>query len=259
MRDQIKTKSQKVDILGVHFDNVTMLDMIEYVKNFFHEETSENLFIVTANPEIVDYATEHVTYRQLINQADYIVPDGTGIVKASNRLKTPLKRRIPGIELMNHCMKIAHANHQKVYLLGATNEIVEKAHKKLQQRYPQAQFEHHHGYIDLNDETVVKRIKRFDPDYIFVGMGFPLQEQWIEKHKHSFEHTLLMGVGGSLEVFSGAKRRAPKLFRRLNIEWVYRLLIDWKRIGRMRSIPKFMFKVLKVQRKNKKKANKRGR
>ncbi|PNZ25200.1 teichoic acid biosynthesis protein [Staphylococcus petrasii] len=259
MRDQINTKSQKVDILGVHFDNVTMLDMIENVKNFFYEETCENLFIVTANPEIVDYATEHVTYRQLINQADYIVPDGTGIVKASNRLKTPLKRRIPGIELMNHCMKIAHANHQKVYLLGATNEIVEQAHEKLQQRYPQAQFEHHHGYIDLNEETVIKRIKRFNPDYIFVGMGFPLQEQWIEKHKHSFEHTLLMGVGGSLEVFSGAKKRAPKLFRRLNIEWVYRLLIDWRRIGRMRSIPKFMFKVLKVQRKNKKKAKKRGR
>ncbi|PTF05153.1 N-acetylmannosaminyltransferase [Staphylococcus devriesei] len=257
MCDQTKTKTDKVDILGVHFDNVTMLDMIENVKSFFTQESKENLFIVTANPEIVDYATEHVTYRTLINSADYIVPDGTGIIKAANRLKTPLKRRVPGIELMEHCLKIAHTNQQKVYLLGAKNEVIELAYANLQRRYPQAQFDYHHGYINLNDETVIKRIKRFNPDYIFVGMGFPKQEEWIEKNSHVFEQTVLMGVGGSFEIFSNTKKRAPKLFQRFNIEWVYRVLIDWKRIGRMRSIPKFMFKVLKVQRKMKKNNNKK--
>ena len=74
-------------------------------------------------------------------------------------------------------------------------------------------------------------------------MGFPKQEQWIQKHKDKFKHTVMMGVGGSFEVFSGSKKRAPQIFRKLNIEWVYRVLIDWKRIGRMISIPKFMLKV----------------
>ena len=252
MHDQKETTATKVDILGVKFNNVTMLDMIEHVKTFFSQETEDNLFIVTANPEIVDYASEHSTYKQLINSADFVVPDGTGVIKASNRLGTPLKRRVPGIELMEHCLKIAHTNYQKVYLLGAKNEVVTLAHKNLQHKYPQAQFDYHHGYIDLNDETVIKRIKRFDPDYIFVGMGFPKQEEWIQKHRHTFKRTVMMGVGGSFEIYSGTKKRAPKLFIKLNIEWVYRLLIDWKRIGRMRSIPKFMFKVFKVQLKMKK-------
>ena len=112
-------------------------------------------------------------------------------------------------------------------------------------------FAHHHGYINLEDETVVKRITSFNPDYIFVGMGFPKQEEWIHKHSYKFNQTVMMGVGGSFEVLSGAKKRAPKLFQKLNIEWVYRLLIDWKRIGRMISIPKFMIKVAKQKRKNK--------
>lgn len=247
-----KKKNDKVDILGVQFDNVTMLDMVENIKHFFENNTNDNLFIVTANPEIVVYASEHVTYRKLINSASYIIADGTGVVKASNRLKQPLKRHVPGIELMEECIKFAHEQSQKVYLLGSKNEIVAQAQHKLQQKYPNVTFEYHHGYIDLSDETVVKRIQRFNPDYLFVGMGFPKQEEWIQKNESNFKHTVMMGVGGSLEVFSGTKKRAPRLFRNLNIEWVYRLLIDWKRIGRIKSIPKFMFKVWKLQNKKKK-------
>ncbi len=140
----------------------------------------------------------------------------------------------------------------KVFLLGATNEVVEAAQYALQQRYPNISFAHHHGYIDLEDETVVKRIKLFKPDYIFVGMGFPKQEEWIMTHENQFESTVMMGVGGSLEVFAGAKKRAPYIFRKLNIEWIYRALIDWKRIGRLKSIPIFMYKIAKAKRKIKK-------
>ena len=82
------------------------------------------MFIVTANPEIVVYASEHVTYRKLINSASYIIADGTGVVKASNRLKQPLKRRVPGIELMEECIKFAHEQSQKVYLLGSKMKLL---------------------------------------------------------------------------------------------------------------------------------------
>ena len=84
---------------------------------------------MTANPEIVDYATEHELYRNLINQADYVVPDGTGIVKASKRLKQPLKRRVPGIELLEECLKIAHVSHQRVYLLGSKMKLLSQQRK----------------------------------------------------------------------------------------------------------------------------------
>lgn len=237
----------KIDVLSVYFDNVTLIEMRNNIKRFFLADEGKNLFIVTANPEIVDYATENEPYRKLINSADYVVPDGTGIVKAASILKTPLKTRVPGIELMEECLKIANANKQKVFLLGATNEVVKMAVQKLSENYPEIDFDFHHGFFDLTDEMVLKQVTSSKPDYIFVGMGYPRQEQWIERHAHRFNKTVLMGVGGSIEVFSGNKKRAPVIFRKLNLEWVYRLLIDWKRIGRIKAIPKFLFKVFKVR------------
>ncbi|SCS24693.1 N-acetylglucosaminyldiphosphoundecaprenol N-acetyl-beta-D-mannosaminyltransferase TarA [Staphylococcus caeli] len=237
----------KVDVLSIYFDNVTLIEMREHIKQFFLKDSIENLFIVTANPEIVDYATENEDYRNLINDADYVIPDGTGIVKAARILNTPLKERVPGIELTEACLKIANANHQKVFLLGANNEVVTKAVEKLSVQYPNIHFDFHHGFFDLTDEMVLKQVTDFNPDYVFVGMGYPRQEKWIEKHAHRFQQTVMMGVGGSIEVFSGTKKRAPLLFRRLNLEWVYRLLIDWKRIGRMKAIPKFLLKVFKMK------------
>ncbi|MEB7996847.1 WecB/TagA/CpsF family glycosyltransferase [Staphylococcus saprophyticus] len=237
----------KIDVLSVYFDNVTLLEMRNNIKRFFLADEGENLFIVTANPEIVDYATENEAYRKLINSADYVIPDGTGIVKAASILKTPLKTRVPGIELMEECLKIANANNQKVFLLGAKNDVVMKAEQKLTEKYPDINFDFHHGFFDLTDEMVLKQVTSFNPDYIFVGMGYPRQEQWIERHAHRFNTTVLMGVGGSIEVFSGTKKRAPVLFRKMNLEWVYRLLIDWKRIGRIKAIPKFLYKVFKLR------------
>ncbi|MGO1314351.1 N-acetylmannosaminyltransferase [Staphylococcus equorum subsp. linens] len=242
-------KLNKVNVLSVYFDNVTLKDMRENVKHFFLSNSLENLFIVTANPEIVDYATDNIKYRNLINSANYVIPDGTGVVKASKLLRTPLKERVPGIELMEECLKIANANYQKVFLLGSNNEVVIKAQQNLAQKYPNIHFDFHHGFFDLTDEMVLRQITSFNPDYVFVGMGYPRQEHWIERHMNKFTQTVLMGVGGSIEVFSGTKKRAPALFRRLNLEWVYRLIIDWKRLGRMKSIPRFVFKVIKETRK----------
>lgn len=141
--------NSKVNILGVNFNNTTILELVENIKLFFSTKTDKNLFIVTANPEIVDYATEHRSYRKLINKADYVVADGTGIVKASKRLQKPLRRRVPGIELLEASLKIAHDKQQRVYLLGSKNEIIEVAERKLQLKYPNITFAHHHGYINL--------------------------------------------------------------------------------------------------------------
>src|SRR5699024_11268828 len=89
-----------------------------HTKQYVNSKTKINLLIVTANPEIVDYTTNNEIYRNLINGANYVVPDGTGIVMASKLLKTPLKERVPGIEVMEECLKIANANYQNVFLLG---------------------------------------------------------------------------------------------------------------------------------------------
>jgi N-acetylglucosaminyldiphosphoundecaprenol N-acetyl-beta-D-mannosaminyltransferase len=240
--------NQKVNVLSVYFDNVTLVDMRINVKKYFEQQQYQSLFIVTANPEIVDYASNHKGYRDLINSADYVIADGTGVVKAARLLKTPLSERVPGIELMEECLKLAHTNKQRVFLLGSKEEVVSQAHNNLATKYPNVTFAHHHGYIDLDDNNVLETIKDFNPDYVFVAMGYPKQEQWIKTYEEQFKQTVLMGVGGSLEVFGGVKKRAPKLIRKLNLEWVYRVVIDWKRLGRTKSIPIFLFKVWKQMR-----------
>lgn len=256
MSIQQKHKQNKVDVLSVQFDNVTMEEMREAVLRFKEADTTDNMFIVTANPEIVDYALEDQSYHDLISEADYIIPDGTGIIQAGRILGTPLKERVPGIEFMATCLDIAERYHQRVFLLGASEDVVAKAKQELQQRYPHITFDAHHGYIDLKDEQVARKVSKFNPDYVFVGMGYPKQEQWIKRNRHRLQHTLLMGVGGSIEIYSGTKKRAPLLFRKTNLEWFYRLITDWKRMARMRRLPHFVKKVFKARLKTSKHSRK---
>lgn len=235
---------KKVDVLGLDYDNVTMYEMVQRIYSYFEKKQQDNMFIVTANPEITLYARQHPMYRQIINSADYVVPDGTGIVMGAKILGRPLKERVPGIELMEACIEVANKRQQRVFLLGSEDHVVRLAKKKLQQKYKHVRFAHHHGYIDMDDKALVQRIKDYNPDYLFVGMGYPKQERWIKRYKSEFDHTLMMGVGGSLEVLSGLKKRAPQFFIKFNLEWVYRLLIDWKRIGRVKSVPIFLWRVI---------------
>ncbi|REI09939.1 N-acetylglucosaminyldiphosphoundecaprenol N-acetyl-beta-D-mannosaminyltransferase TarA [Staphylococcus felis] len=238
-------EKEQVNVLNVMFDNVKLNDMYRNIIQYLNTDTKHNLFVVTANPEIVHYAFENPQYQKIINSADYVIPDGTGIIKAARMLDTPLQERLPGIELMDACLDIANIKHKKVFLLGATSPIVEKAARKIKQKYPNLEIQTHHGFIEMNDATVTEQIRRFNPDFIFVGMGYPKQEQWIQHHRHHFDHTMMMGVGGSIDVFSSEVKRAPYFWRTLNLEWAYRCIKDMKRIHRIKRIPKFLWEVYK--------------
>ncbi|MGV3042953.1 N-acetylglucosaminyldiphosphoundecaprenol N-acetyl-beta-D-mannosaminyltransferase TarA [Staphylococcus rostri] len=242
---------RQVNVLGILFDDVTLSNMHQAILTYSRTKTPHNLFIVTANPEIVHYASETPAYQRLIEQADYIIPDGTGIVKAARLLGTPLQERVPGIEVMETCLKIAHQEGKRVFLLGATDKVVAKAVHKIQQQYPNSVVAGHHGFASLDDMNVVDEIRAFNPDFIFVGMGYPKQEQWIQHHRQYFEHTCMMGVGGAIDVFSGEVKRAPLIWRKLNLEWLYRSLKDLKRIKRLQRIPKFLWAVVKQKIKRK--------
>ncbi|HHU6750380.1 TPA: N-acetylglucosaminyldiphosphoundecaprenol N-acetyl-beta-D-mannosaminyltransferase TarA [Staphylococcus pseudintermedius] len=240
-----KEKKAQVQVMDVMFDNVTLMDMHQNILKYMHTETKHNLFIVTANPEIVHYASENPLYAQMLKQADFIVPDGTGIVKAARILGHPLQERVPGIEVMETCLNIADLEHKKVFLLGATSPVVEKAARRIQRQYPHIAIQTHHGFIDITDQSVIEQVRDFNPDFIFVGMGYPKQEQWIQHNRHHFDHTLMMGVGGSIDVYSGEVKRAPYVWRAMNLEWAYRALTDMKRIHRLKRIPKFVVGVYK--------------
>nr|WP_263313779.1 WecB/TagA/CpsF family glycosyltransferase [Mammaliicoccus sp. Marseille-Q6498] len=236
-------KPQTINVLGLPFANLTAIEMVDRVKHFVNQDTVDNMFIVTANPEIAHYAYNNNHYQRRIRQADYIVPDGIGIVKAAKYLNTPLKERVPGIELMEEMLNIANASSKKVFLLGSSKEGVKETRKILERQYPNITFDHKHGYKHVLDHKVTSKIKKFNPDFIFVAMGYPKQEDWIYYNRHHFEHTVMMGVGGSFDVISGNVKRAPKMFIKLNLEWFYRIVTDLKRLERAFKIPLFIKEV----------------
>lgn len=197
-------------------------------------------FVVTGNPELVMYANKDPNYLNTLNRADYIVPDGIGIVKASRILKRPLKERVAGFDLMGELLKLAEQEKYKVYLLGAKHTTLEKAYINIKNAHPNLNIVgRHHGYFDLSDESVVQDVIQSDADLIFVALGFPRQEYWIEKYISRFNKGLFMGVGGSFDVWSGEVKRAPQSWIDRDLEWLYRLIQQPFRIKRMLVLPKF--------------------
>ncbi|QIH77952.1 WecB/TagA/CpsF family glycosyltransferase [Macrococcoides canis] len=241
--------NEKVNVIGTYFDNLSMKEVTESVVDFMENYTDKNLFIVTANPEIVYYARKNSEYMGKLKTADIIVPDGIGIVKASRKLGTELKERVPGIELMENILIEANKLHKRVFLLGASKETVKLCQANLKELYPNIKFKSKHGYKDITDFKRLQQVKKFKPDIVFVAMGYPKQENWIFYNRPHFKNTVFMGVGGSFDVFSGRVKRAPHIFIKLNLEWLYRLLKDFKRINRIIIIPLFLLETIKQKRK----------
>lgn len=205
-------------------------------------------FIVTANPEIVMHANQDHDYLEVLRKADFIVPDGIGIVVASKLLKSPLKERVAGFDLMGKLLHLAEQKQLKVFLLGAKDTTVEKAYNNIMKKHPDLKIVgYHHGYIDINDEKLVNHIVELEPDMVFVALGFPKQEFWISKHIAKFNKGLFMGVGGSFDVWAGEVKRAPQIWINLNLEWLYRLIKQPTRFKRILVLPQFLFRVIKYK------------
>ncbi|MDY7044964.1 MAG: WecB/TagA/CpsF family glycosyltransferase [Bacillota bacterium] len=232
-----------VTIMGIPFLNTTRNDFLrDYLVPRLDEE--QKCFVVTANPEIVMKARENDTYRQIIRTADYIVPDGVGILKAAKFQKQPLQERVTGYDLTLDLLSYANDHGLNCYFLGAKDEINAKAVSEVQRSYPHIQIAgHHHGYIDMEDETFAESIQNSEPDIIFVALGSPKQEQWIMKHKEKFSKGIFIGIGGVFDVLAGKVPRAPKAWINLNLEWLYRLLKQPSRWKRILKAVEFMFRV----------------
>lgn len=209
-------------------------------------DNNEKTFVVTGNPELIMYAHAHREYEKILKEADYITPDGIGVVIASKIIHKPLQERVAGFDLMNALLANAEEKGLKVYLLGAKESTLEKTHDHMKRKHPRLKIVgKHHGYFDIDDEKIVNEMIQLEPDLIFVALGFPKQEFWIHKHMQHFQKGLFMGVGGSFDVWAGEVKRAPEIWIKFHLEWFYRLLKQPSRFKRMLVLPQFLFKVLK--------------
>ena len=235
-----------VEILNIPFINMKKEDILKILEKRVAE--NKKTYVVTANAEIAMYAKENMSYFNIITKADYIVPDGIGVVKGAKILKKEIKERVPGIELMVDLLKIANKFNQKVYFYGAKNEVIEKMIKRIKSDYPNINIVgYSNGYINDADNKITDEIINLEPDYVFVAKGAPLQDEWINKVIQKTDKGLFMGVGGSFDVLAGVVKRAPEIWQKLNLEWLYRIAGDPKRWKRSMALPKFVIEVLKLR------------
>lgn len=235
---------EKLDIVGIPISNLKREKFLDLVYQEL-EQQHKNTFIVTANPEIIMNAKNSSSYKDALLQADYIIPDGSGVIKASNILGHPLAEKITGYDLVHTFLSYASDHHKSVYFFGAKEGIAEEAIARAKELYPNFRIAGtKHGYAGLGTE-VAEEIASTNPDFVFVGLGAPLQEKWITSYRHLFPHAVLMGVGGSFDVLSGNVKRAPKFWLDRNLEWFHRLITQPTRGKRMLKLPIFVAEVYK--------------
>ena len=190
------------------------------------------LFVVTANPEILMHAGDSPEIRALLlDEETAVVPDGISVVKAMRLLGLPAKERITGVDLAEQLLKLAGQQGKSVYLLGAKEEVVSALVQKLKAQYPQMEIHYKNGYGKDKDADF-REIEALQPDLVLVALGVPAQEKLIARHLERFSKGVFIGVGGSFDVLSGSKRRAPAVFVKTNTEWLYRILREPSRLGR---------------------------
>jgi len=225
----------RTDILGVGFDDLTLEEAVARGTAFLEEDRFH--YVVTPNPELVDRASREGAFREALNGADLVLPDGIGVIYAARILGRPLKGRCPGIDFASGLMASMAAGGKRLYLLGAKPGVAELAAANLKDAHPGLIVcGTHDGYF-REDGPVVEEIRAAAADVVFVCLGAPKQELWMVEHGPATGAHLMVGLGGSLDVFAGVVERAPEGFQRLGLEWLYRLAKEPKRIGRMAKLP----------------------
>lgn len=215
-------------------------------------EQNNKTFIVTANPETFMMSEKDKEMKKLLLDDDtFLVPDGIGIVKAARMINYDVKERITGIDIANELLKLGNEQKKSIYLFGAKQEVIDSMIKVLEEDYSNLKLVGASNGYEKDKDKVFEKIVKAKPDIVLVALGIPFQEKLIYKHLDEFDKGIFVGVGGSFDVISGHKKRAPKIFIKLNLEWLYRILKEPKRLKRFYdSNVKFIFKVKKKSRRS---------
>lgn len=241
-----------IEIFGVRIDNITFEEATKKVKGYL--KGNDLRVIYTPNPEIVMGAKDDSRLRELINSGDLITADGIGLIYASRIKKRPLKERVTGYHLSMKLLEIANENNYSLYLLGGKEGVAKAAAENIKVTYPNIEIAgYHHGYFkgshtgneNHEDEiSIIDDINSKDPDIIFLGLGFPKQENWINANKNKIKGKVIIGNGGVMDILSGNVKDTPEIYRKAGLEWLYRLMKEPSRIKRQMILPKFMIKVI---------------
>lgn len=232
--------------------------MKEYLKKLYNKEKNKYFkllendlrhehkrFIITVNPETLMLSEKDNELKEILDSKEFsFVPDGIAVIKAARKVGISISERITGIDIAEYLLKLANENKYSIYLYGAKEEVLESLISKIKKEYNNINIMgYSNGYVK-NKDKVMEEILKLKPDICMVALGIPHQEKIIYKYINKFKKGIFIGVGGSFDVLSGYKKRAPKIFIKLNIEWLYRIVKEPKRLKRFwNNNIKFLFKI----------------
>ncbi|MGO5066523.1 MULTISPECIES: WecB/TagA/CpsF family glycosyltransferase [unclassified Clostridium] len=231
----------KTEMLGYSIFNGNKEDLLNEIDKY------EKVNIISGNPEVLyNGLNNKELFKNFTDKCSIIIPDGVGVVLASKIIKSPVKEKIAGIEVMDSILKKCNENGKAVYLLGTMEDVLKECERKLLIKYKNLNIVgKHNGFFDMDScEDILEDIKKSNPYALFIAMGCPRQEKFITKYMDKLPCKIYMGVGGSFDVFAGKVKRAPKWMINFNLEWLYRVIKEPYRINRLAAIPKFLLKVL---------------
>ncbi len=243
---------EKIKIFGVEIFNIDNKECEKILRDFLKTEDLKKIY--TPNTEIVMAAKRDEKLRHLINSGDLILADGIGLIHASKMRKKPLKERVTGFDTSIKLLELADEMGLNLYFLGGKEGVAEDAAKSVNEKYKNLHVAaYHNGYfnskidgeVSPEEKKIIEEINANDIDIIFVGFGFPRQEKWIDEFKDDLKAKVIIGNGGVLDILSGRANRAPEIFIKLGLEWLYRLIKNPSRIKRQIDLPKFLLAVMR--------------
>lgn len=207
-------------------------------------KNTQNFQIITINPEMIMNAQKNASFFEILNNSDLNIPDGVG-VKIALKIQGIMQEQIRGVDFSRELIKLASENNYRLAFLGAKEEIICASRENFLKQYPSLNFVYvRNGYFE-NENEVIEEIKKANPQILLVGLGSPKQEEIILKLKNELKGCVMVGVGGSFDVFSGIVKEAPVFYRRLGLEWLYRTISQPERIKRIiPTLPLFLIKCI---------------
>lgn len=202
-------------------------------------------FIITANPETFMVGKkDEVLNRALLDPHTLVVADGIALVKTSKKFDVVCPK-ITGVDITYELFELANQFKKSLYLFGSTKEVIKKTVEKIKKDYPNIKVVGYcDGYVKDKDQVFDEMVTK-KPDVVLVALGIPQQEKLIYQNLSRFQKGIFVGVGGTFDVFSGVKKRAPKFFQKWNLEWLYRIVTEPKRLKRFyQHNIKFVFRIL---------------
>ena len=246
--------NERMQILGITIDPLTMKETVDAVEQYVLK--NHPLHLMGVNADKINQCYEDEKIKKIVNESGIINADGASVVLASKFLGSPVPERVAGIDLMQNLLELSNKKGYSVYFFGAKEEILQDMLKVFKQRYPNLNVVgYRNGYFSPEDEKKIQEdIKERKPDFVFVGITSPKKEYIIQSFMDNGINTVFMGVGGSFDVLSGHINRAPLWMQKLNLEWLFRVVNEPKRLFKRYFVGNVTFikRVLDEKRKSKK-------